>query len=856
METLVSSDFARFKWTRLILWLTGAPLVILGVLILLAWLTGNMIHVEPNPLYRPMQPNTAISFIFSGLSLIFLLFSRKTLALSAAGAVIFLAILGIVQYIFNMDFGIDRLLIFFDLPLSYPSPGQLSINVWTCFLLLGICLALTCFPYRTMYSLVADFFCSVTCLLAFISIYGYYFQIYSIVSWNKLTGMALRTSIGIVILSVGIFLCHSVYAFQKDKILYGPIIGSIFISLYSTLFLWQGFNTSHYLGIQKTAQNNAEFIAHLLNIHVDEIGKSLNHIALRLQEIDGYTKALWNIDSICYDDGANGYTSMSWFDSQRKLKWTTPNPSLPSAHQANTKLIQKIQSIPSVKSEQPIAHFFIDQNLFFLLPLFLSNNVFEGILVAEINLEKLTTYLLPDFIKKEYGVEISEQNAPVSETGDLLKVMGSAALSDPILSGREIKVTPWQEHLWGGFLPNLILISGFLFTFLLSSMIYVLQLLFQTKDKILKILKEKADALAYRQAILDSASYSIISTDDEGTILSFNKAAEKMLLWKADEVINKYTLEILHDHGEMVKRAKELSEQLQETISPGFSTFIALPKKQDMAEERDWTYIRKDGTRFPAHLSLTPVKNADEKVIGYVGLAYDLTEKKQVESMKNELIAITSHELRSPLASIKGALDIILGAETLASKEKSLIQIARSNCQRLVRLTNDILDIQKMESGKMEFLFTNFHLQDLFDKVFEVNQMYAFNNQVALKMPENLPDCIIFGDEDRILQVMTNFITNAIKNSPMHSEISFEVMQHNDVVRIGIKDQGSGIPKEYQPLLFEKFSQIPSSKHNKMGTGLGLSICKAIVEKHKGKIGFDTGSEGSTFWFELPAKSV
>lgn len=852
METLVSNDFARFKWTRLILWLTGAPLIVLGVLILLAWLTGHMIYVEPNPLYRPMQPNTAVSFIFSGLSLISLLFSRKKLALSAAGAVIIIALIGIFQYIFNADLGIDRLLIFFDFPLAYPSPGQVSINVWAGFLLLGICLVITCFPYHAMHSFVVEVFCLITCLLAFISIYGYYFQIYSIISWNKLTGMALRTSIGLAILSGGIFLCHSIYSFQKDKILYGPILGSIFISLYSTFFLWQGFNTSDYLGIQKTAQNNAKFIAHLVNAHVDEISKSLSRIGFRLHELDEYTKALWEIDSIRYQNSIKGYTSMSWFDSQRRLKWTTSNA---NAQQTNTKLIQKIQNTSTEQSEQTITHFFIDQDLLFLLPVFLSNNAFEGILVAEINLEKLTAYLLPDFIKREYEVDISKRNSQMG-SGDLLKGMGSAALSAPILSGYEITVIPREEHFWGGFLPNVILISGFLFTLLLSSMIYVLQLLFQTKDKILKILKEKADALAYRQAILDSASYSIISTDDNGTILSFNKAAERMLHWKANEVINKYTPEILHDRGEVVKRAKELSEQLQETISPGFSVFMTIPKRQDVAEELDWTYIRKDGTRFPAHLSVTAVKNADGKIIGYVGLAYDLTEKKQVESMKNELIAITSHELRSPLVSIKGALDIIFSSETLAPKEKSFIQIARSNCERLIHLTNDILDIQKMESGKMEFLFTNFHLQDLFDKVFEVNQMYALNNHVTLKMPENLPDCIILGDEERLLQVMTNFITNAIKNSPIHSEISFEVFQHDEVVRIGIKDQGSGIPKEYQSLLFEKFSQIPSSKHNKMGTGLGLSICKAIVEKHKGKIGFDTGSEGSTFWFELPTKSM
>lgn len=156
----------------------------------------------------------------------------------------------------------------------------------------------------------------------------------------------------------------------------------------------------------------------------------------------------------------------------------------------------------------------------------------------------------------------------------------------------------------------------------------------------------------------------------------------------------------------------------------------------------------------------------------------------------------------------------------------------------------------------MEFHFTEFHLQNLLDKSIEINEVDAQSNQVLLQKPVNVPEGIIYGDGDRILQVITNFISNAMKNSPISSEIALVTSRHDHFVRIGIKDHGPGIAKEFHSLIFQKFAQISSNKHEKEGTGLGLSICKAIIEKHGGKIGFDTSPEGSTFWFELSIKSI
>ena len=158
-----------------------------------------------------------------------------------------------------------------------------------------------------------------------------------------------------------------------------------------------------------------------------------------------------------------------------------------------------------------------------------------------------------------------------------------------------------------------------------------------------------------------------------------------------------------------------------------------------------------------------------------------------------------------------------------------------------------------MDTGKVDYKFADFPLKDLIAKTVEINQFAANNSKVKLQVPSDIPNCIIYSDEGRLIQVLTNFITNAIKYSPEGAPVSFVISQKKNRVRIGIRDHGPGIPAQYHNILFQKFSQVPSTCPTaKKGTGLGLSIAKSIVEKHNGTIGFDTSPQGSTFWCELP----
>lgn len=234
----------------------------------------------------------------------------------------------------------------------------------------------------------------------------------------------------------------------------------------------------------------------------------------------------------------------------------------------------------------------------------------------------------------------------------------------------------------------------------------------------------------------------------------------------------------------------------------------------------------------------------------------DITERKQIERMKNEFISTVSHELRTPLTSIRGSLGLVANgvAGELPPMARTMIDIASKNSERLIRLINDILDIEKIESGKLVFNLQSLELLPLIEQTLEANLAYAEQFNVKFQLLEGLNRVKINGDSDRLMQVMTNLLSNAVKFSPSQEVVDISMTRHNGMIRIAIADHGPGIPEEFRKRIFQKFAQADSSDtRQKGGTGLGLSISKAIVEKHGGQIGFESNlNSGTIFYFDLP----
>lgn len=237
-----------------------------------------------------------------------------------------------------------------------------------------------------------------------------------------------------------------------------------------------------------------------------------------------------------------------------------------------------------------------------------------------------------------------------------------------------------------------------------------------------------------------------------------------------------------------------------------------------------------------------------------VGVIRDIADRKEVERLKGEFIATVSHELRTPLTSIRGSLGLIESGVIEDPKlEKQLLEMATRNTDRMINLVNDLLDIEKLQSRNMAFDFEELDLNILVEYCIETNSAYAAENGVTFEITASCKSAKVRDDNNRLSQVLANLLSNAAKFSPEGSNVEVQVAQNEDMFRVSISDRGPGVPDEFQDKLFMRFTQADSSDTRaKRGTGLGLNISKEIVERHGGRIGFESRlGEGSVFYFDL-----
>jgi PAS domain S-box-containing protein len=344
---------------------------------------------------------------------------------------------------------------------------------------------------------------------------------------------------------------------------------------------------------------------------------------------------------------------------------------------------------------------------------------------------------------------------------------------------------------------------------------------------------------AHLRAVVDNVIDGIVVYDEAGKVLEFNRAAVRMFGFAAGTI----------------------SGQSIRTIIPDFfhapddgNPIAGLTSDEDriIGSTRELVGRRSDGTTFAVEAGVSEVYSGGRRRM--IATCRDITERKRVESMKTEFISTVSHELRTPLTSIQGALGLLVGgvAGPLSDQARELASIASKNSERLVRLINDILDIEKIEAGKMEFQFEPHLIRDLIEQAVAENASYAERLNVRIEVEGELPATDVLVDRDRFAQVMANLLSNACKFSPRGEAVTIEVNRRGTAVEVAVADKGEGIPEAFRTQIFEKFAQADASdSREKGGTGLGLAICKAIVERLGGRIGFEVAN-GTRFYFTIP----
>ena len=355
--------------------------------------------------------------------------------------------------------------------------------------------------------------------------------------------------------------------------------------------------------------------------------------------------------------------------------------------------------------------------------------------------------------------------------------------------------------------------------------------------------REQAEAMLseneelFRRAFEDTAAgMALISL--EGQLLQVNQSLCELLGYSESELLE-ITFQELTFAEDLIPQLKLVEE------------LIAGTRKTFQLEKR---CIHRQGNILWVILSMSIVRDKQENPLYFVGQIQDITDRRQLEIIKDEFISVVSHELRTPLTAIRGALGILTTGiyDQRPEKSKRMLEIALNNSDRLSRLVNDILDLERLESGQSNLSMSTCQVSNLLEQAIESVQEIA--NQADIKI-ELFPIFVeIWACGDAIVQTLTNLLSNAIKFSNVSSEITLNVKLVADDICFAITDQGQGIPPEYLETIFGRFQQVDiSDARQKGGSGLGLAICKSIIHQHSGKIWVEsTLGKGSTFSFSLP----
>ena len=338
--------------------------------------------------------------------------------------------------------------------------------------------------------------------------------------------------------------------------------------------------------------------------------------------------------------------------------------------------------------------------------------------------------------------------------------------------------------------------------------------------------------------LLENALDAVITIDAEGRVLEWNRQAEETFGWARTEAI-----------GELLSRLI-IPERYRRGHDEGMKHYLATGEGPVLERRLEIEGQGKHGREIPVELTIHPLKSDSD--VRFTAFVRDLTDRQAIERMKNDLVSTVSHELRTPLTSLRGFVELLLERDPPADKRREYLEIIDHEARRLTRLVGDFLDVQKLEAGSLGYQKQSLDLGELVQEVLEVFANNETRQALELDL-EPVPE--VWGDADRISQVLTNLLSNAIKFSPEPGTVRVRVWQEGKDVLLAVRDEGIGISSKEQGRLFEKFYRADDARLRAIGgSGLGLALVRQIVEDHHGKVGVSSElGLGSRFTITLPA---
>jgi PAS domain S-box-containing protein len=364
----------------------------------------------------------------------------------------------------------------------------------------------------------------------------------------------------------------------------------------------------------------------------------------------------------------------------------------------------------------------------------------------------------------------------------------------------------------------------------------------QLEDLVLQRTRELEQLTRRHRSILDGAGEGIVGLDRSGQVTFANPAAAALLGRSAEALVGTSFHEVTEPRGGNGELIPSQLDPVARAVADG-----------QMGVTVEQTYRRADGTNLPVELTVAPVRGSDE-VIGTVVLFRDVTERRAIDRMKDEFVSVVSHELRTPLTSLRGALGLLQGGLLQGAEPKAqrMVEIAVGSTDRLIRLINDILDVERIAAGKLALHRQVLPAVELLGRALAEMRGLASQNGVRLELGNAAGT--VDADADRVVQTVANLLSNAIKFSPAAGTVRVTAVEEGADVLFSISDEGGGIPPDQREAVFGRFAQADASDAREAeGSGLGLAICRGIVEEHGGRIWVrDESGPGATLCFTLP----
>ncbi|TAH34218.1 MAG: PAS domain S-box protein [Alphaproteobacteria bacterium] len=840
--------------TEKILWLVyfaGGFSVMLGAMVIYGWFSHNLSLVQIHPTFVAMQFNTALAFILSGVGLIALAAQRTGLARIVTIPLFLIVGITFAQYITGFNFGIDNLFFKAYINIQLSHLGRMAPNTCISFLLMGLAIVAgtthKAFLKRTyMMRLIG----MVILFLSVVALAGYIFHVEAGFGWASLTRMAIHTAIGFLVLGSGIWAFAS-YESVANRMLFRDAPGghlpvmAAFVILVASLGTWIYLDTKEIANARGSLSRSLEYVQIDLQNRVESRVRMLGRMVNRWQVERGTPYNKWKPDAISYIKDQKDLIAIQWIDANNNVRWSELADSIADTAEVFTAEERWPTLQSSLVTKQPAFSLPMkilnnSYGLMISVPIFIGER-FDGFITGFYEIRELVSSAA---IAKQFGsdawLEISNGNRIIFET---IGIDPTDKLRWSIQENLDLYGSVWSFEAWPtqkfllaqrSAFPEMILTAGILLAFLVAHILRQAEIT-RHQTNLLGLSEE-----TFRNA-MEYAPVGMGLIFPSGEWYKVNKALRNMMGYSEVEIftLNLQTITHPDDWPEDQKRLNAL-------LRGDIQSF--------QIEKR---FIHKSGKLVWALINASLARNPNGTPKYIIKQILDITERKEIERVKSEFVSMVSHELRTPLTSIRGSLGLILGAmnKSLPDKVLNHISIAHRNCERLIVLINDILDLDKITSGNMQFDIRPEKLSSLIQQAVEGNQSYAEKYKVHFEVRPIPLDMIVYADSNRTIQVLANLLSNAAKFSPEQATVIVAAEQKGKFIRISVKDSGSGIPQDFRSRIFNKFCQADSSAtRQKGGSGLGLNISRELVERMHGNMGFESEEgKGSLFWFELPS---